>query len=96
MGDRKPLIIRGARQVGKTFSIRELGKSFESFVEVKSGATGSLRSLHLFLKEHVHTPFGIRFSSDNYSVYEKIRSYPLYAAALGIAADRPALDNLFQ
>lgn len=31
---RKPLLIRGARQVGKTASIRNLGKSFDGFVEV--------------------------------------------------------------
>src|SRR5580700_7629116 len=32
--ERKPLILRGARQVGKTHSIRELGKLFEDFVEI--------------------------------------------------------------
>jgi len=31
---RKPLLLRGARQVGKTFVARELGKQFNSFVEV--------------------------------------------------------------
>lgn len=31
---RKPLLLRGARQVGKTYSIRELGKSFASIVEI--------------------------------------------------------------
>ena len=31
---RKPLVVKGARQIGKTYSIRELGKSFESFVEI--------------------------------------------------------------
>lgn len=31
---RKPLLIRGARQVGKTWVVRELGKLFKSFVEV--------------------------------------------------------------
>jgi len=32
--DRKALLVRGARQVGKTYSIRELGKTFNHFVEV--------------------------------------------------------------
>lgn len=32
--DRKPLLLRGARQVGKSSSIRELGKNFETFIEV--------------------------------------------------------------
>lgn len=31
---RKPLIVRGARQVGKTWLVRELGKEFPAFVEI--------------------------------------------------------------
>ena len=31
---RKVLLLRGARQVGKTFVVRELGKTFSSFIEV--------------------------------------------------------------
>jgi len=31
---RKPLIVRGARQVGKTYSIRQLGRQFPNYVEV--------------------------------------------------------------
>lgn len=31
---RKPLLIRGARQVGKSTAVRELGKQFRYFVEV--------------------------------------------------------------
>lgn len=31
---RKPLLLRGARQVGKTFSVRELGKTFSNYVEI--------------------------------------------------------------
>lgn len=32
--DRKPLVLRGARQTGKTTLVREFGKRFESFVEL--------------------------------------------------------------
>lgn len=32
--NRKPLILRGARQVGKTYSIRKFGKSFRYFAEI--------------------------------------------------------------
>ena len=32
--NRKPLLLRGARQVGKTHAMRELGKSFPNFVEI--------------------------------------------------------------
>jgi uncharacterized protein len=31
---RKPLLLRGARQVGKTYAVRRLGSGFEHFVEV--------------------------------------------------------------
>lgn len=31
---RKPLLLRGARQVGKTYAVRSLGNQFKSFVEV--------------------------------------------------------------
>jgi uncharacterized protein len=31
---RKPLLLRGARQVGKTYAVRQLGMSFTSFVEL--------------------------------------------------------------
>ena len=31
---RKPLLVRGARQVGKSSSIRHLGESFDYFVEI--------------------------------------------------------------
>ncbi|MBR4582668.1 MAG: ATP-binding protein [Bacteroidales bacterium] len=32
--NRMPLIVRGARQVGKTYSIRQFGKTYKSFVEI--------------------------------------------------------------
>ena len=31
---RKPLLLRGARQVGKTFAVRTLGKHYSHFVEI--------------------------------------------------------------
>jgi predicted AAA+ superfamily ATPase len=31
---KKPLLIRGARQVGKTYIVRQLGKEFKNFVEI--------------------------------------------------------------
>ena len=33
-GGRKPLILRGARQVGKSWAVRNLGGSFENFIEI--------------------------------------------------------------
>jgi hypothetical protein len=49
-------------------------------IEVKSGKGNTLKSLHLFMQEKNST-MGIKFSLQNYSVHNEIRSYPLYAVA---------------
>ena len=49
-------------------------------VEVKSVTKGSMTSLYLFLKEK-KGPYGIRFSLENFSAYEQIRVFPLYAVS---------------
>lgn len=53
-------------------------------VEVKGGKGSTLKSMHMFLESHAKSPYGIRFSMQNYSVFEKIYSYPLYAIIQGI------------
>jgi predicted AAA+ superfamily ATPase len=50
-------------------------------IEVKSGAGKTLKSLHLFLESHPQTPYGVRFSTQNYSEHDRIQSFPLYAVA---------------
>ena len=50
-------------------------------IEVKSGQGSSLASMHTFLSSHKASPYGIRFSTQNYSNHTNIRSYPLYAVA---------------
>lgn len=42
---RKPLLIRGARQVGKSSAVRELGKTFKHFVEVNLEKQPDIASL---------------------------------------------------
>ena len=49
--------------------------------EVKSGSTGSLKSLRFFLNSHNRSPYGVRFSISNFSIDNGIRNYPLYAVA---------------
>jgi hypothetical protein len=46
--------------------------------EVKSGKTGTLKSVRLFLKEHPSCPLGIRFSMQKLSFHDRILSIPLY------------------
>ncbi len=50
-------------------------------IEVKGGLGSTLKSMHLFLESHPESPYGIRFSAQNYSIHEQIHSYPLYASA---------------
>ena len=45
---RKVLLVRGARQVGKTYSIREFGKSFDNYLEVNLEEE---KQVHTFFKE---------------------------------------------
>ncbi|MCB1116000.1 MAG: ATP-binding protein [Chlamydiia bacterium] len=57
-------------------------------IEVKSGPGGKLRSLHLFLEKHPEVLFGLRFSTLDHSVQERIVSKPLYAVASIAHADQ--------
>lgn len=47
-------------------------------VEVKSGATGSLKSMRLFLDSYPSSPVGIRYSMHDLSYVDNILSIPLY------------------
>ena len=42
---RKPILLRGARQIGKTTAIRHLAEHFESFVEINFEKTSNLKNL---------------------------------------------------
>ncbi|MDR0794976.1 MAG: AAA family ATPase [Tannerella sp.] len=48
-------------------------------VEVKSGKSGKMQSMYMFLNEK-QTEYGIRVSLENFSEYDKIKVYPLYAS----------------
>ncbi len=48
---RKVLLVRGARQVGKTYSLRELGKSFEYFLEVNFEEE---KGIHMFFTDSIN------------------------------------------
>lgn len=50
-------------------------------IEVKSGASGHLKSLHRFLLDHPASPFGIRLSERPFSKEGRIINIPLYATA---------------
>lgn len=50
-------------------------------IEVKSGPGTALKSMRIFLESHKNSPYGIRLSTQNYSLFEQLHSYPLYAVA---------------
>lgn len=60
-------------------------------IEVKSGITGSLKSLHTFLREKKTADYGLQFSQRNYFMNDNIKRYPLYAVS---AALTPRNNNL--
>ncbi|MCF8374084.1 MAG: AAA family ATPase [Bacteroidales bacterium] len=49
-------------------------------IEVKSGSKGSMQSMFLFLDEK-KMDMGIRVSQENFSEYDKIKVFPIYAVA---------------
>lgn len=66
-------------------------------IEVKSGHGTTLRSMRLFLESHTKSPFGIRFSSQDYSINDSLDSRPLYAvASLAHPTQKEALFSLIE
>lgn len=64
-------------------------------IEVKSGHGAGMQSMRVFLQSHSASQYGIRFSIHNYSVYDRIHSYPLYAIA-GTIENKERLLKLLQ
>lgn len=57
-------------------------------IEVKSGSGTALKSMRIFLESHKSSPYGIRLSTQNYSLFGQLHSYPLYAVARIMSMDR--------
>lgn len=56
-------------------------------IEVKAGKSKRIKSMQIFLDSHPNSVYGLRFSTDQYGVYNSVYSYPLYAIA------KPFLDD---
>jgi predicted AAA+ superfamily ATPase len=59
-------------------------------IEVKSGDGRTLKSMQYFLAHHIDSPYGVKFSTHNYSEYLNIHSYPLYAI-VKVMADKDSI-----
>ena len=62
-------------------------------VEVKAGTGRTLQSLQHFLTTHNNSPYGLRFSKNNYSNFQNIKSYPLYAIAQIMGQAHPEMKQ---
>ncbi|MBN2723369.1 MAG: ATP-binding protein [Deltaproteobacteria bacterium] len=67
--NRKVLLLRGARQVGKTYVVREFGKSFDTFIEINFDED---RRVHQFFNENLNPHEIIR----NLEIYLNCRIVP--------------------
>ena len=47
--------------------------------------------MNVFLQSHEKSSYGVRFSAQNYSKYNDIHSYPLYAIAAFAAQSSPEI-----
>lgn len=53
--DRKVLLLRGARQVGKTYSIRKLSKTFKKFLEINFEETAAAWPRYMSVWNYLRT-----------------------------------------
>jgi len=68
--NRKPLVIRGARQVGKTFLVREFAQqNFQSFVEINFDRTPDKKQL--FDSSNIERSLQLLEIEENISVIKK-------------------------
>lgn len=69
-------------------------------IEVKSGTSKRIKSMHIFLDSHPHSLYGVRFWTNNYDQDERLYSYPLYAIIKPLADEnehtRRALESLLK
>ena len=55
---RKTLLLRGARQVGKSYAVRNLSKSFQYFIEVNFGCFENIEIYPLYaISNVIHTNY---------------------------------------
>ncbi|HKO80745.1 MAG TPA: AAA family ATPase [Chitinophagaceae bacterium] len=88
--DRKPLIIRGARQTGKTWLMKELGKTeykkvayinFESNASLKSLFTGNFGIQRIILALEIETKITIE-AHNTLIIFDEIQEAPEALASL--------------
>lgn len=86
--ERKPMVLKGARQVGKTWIMKEFGRqyyenqvyfNFDEEVEVKGGEDKSAPSFKKYVQEK-EPKTALRFSKRGYRKDGNVTNVPLYLA----------------
>lgn len=65
-------------------------------IEVKSKKGTSLKSIRILLETHKSSPYGIRFSTHDYSIHDQVHSFPLYSVVTIQPAERNSLLALIK
>ncbi|MCZ6673511.1 MAG: AAA family ATPase [Verrucomicrobia bacterium] len=80
---RKPLLLRGARQVGKTFAVREFGKSYRYFLEVNFEETVEIHSFFegsldpVSISEKLANYFGVKIeAAETLVFFDEVQACP--------------------
>lgn len=60
-------------------------------LEVKAGENVRIKSMYVFLQEHIQSDYGIRLSAHNYMHNNAIKTYPFYAVASIMLQAQPTI-----
>lgn len=88
--NKKPLIISGARQIGKTTSIREFGKTYKSFIEIdfikmpmyKSIFNNGFQVVNIIKQINLLNPQFNFIENDTLILFDEIQQYPEAVSSL--------------
>ena len=88
--NRKPLIISGARQIGKTTSIREFGKTYKSFIEINFITMPQFKNIfqngykveNIIKEMSLLNPMFKFIENETLILFDEIQAYPDAATSL--------------
>lgn len=95
-----PLIIRGARQVGKTYSIRKFGQTYKSFIEINFVDNPEFKDIFKFAYSTSEVIKQITFRNPNFKFlpgetlifFDELQEYPDCSTSLKFFAEDGRFD----
>lgn len=97
---KKPLIIKGARQVGKTYSIRKFGQSYKSFIEINFVDNPEYKDIfsngyspnEIIKNISFHNPIFKFIAGDTLIFFDELQEYPDVATCLKFFSEDGRFD----